>query len=756
MRLLLPVPLGLLLSVTASVAGESQLTTGVSDQRPAWSPDGATIAFDSNRSGNRDVWSVAAGGGVPVQLTTATGTEQDPDWSPTSTTLVLSSDGDLHTLPAAGGTPTLLHASATNDRFPAWSPDGSLVAYSNGDLWVIPSSGGAPVPLTSGPDNDAHPSWSPDGTRIAFHSNRSGNNDVWVIPSAGGTPTPVTSDAANDAAPDWSPDGSRIAFQSNRAGNNDIWVIAADGGPTFQVTTFAGNDVQPEWGPDGAIVWARGNDLWRFEFDRSDLGVENTVDPAEPFEGDTVVFTVAVRNDGPDDAILVVVDHLLPEGLAYESHTVTRGAYSPLAGTWDVGDLAAGGADTLAITASVAAGTAGTTLASAATVASIANDDPDDTDDSSTASVAVQIQLEVTEKALTSQGTDRHPAWSRDGRTVVFDSERSGSQGLWSIPAAGGVAAPLPTGLASAGEPDWSPGSATLVLAGTAGRGAGTGLYTLPVAGGGTGSAATPSPLLPVGAAGGAPAWSPDGAKVAYSDGSDVFTVPSIGGSPTRITVDPAADVHPTWSPDGSSLAFVSARGGGPDVWVIAAAGGPATRITDHPAADDSPDWSPDGEWIAFQSDRAGSHDIWIVPSSGGAPRRVTSGPADDTEPDWAPDGRGIVFSRDGGLRVAAIPDLPPPRPTSAPALASPTARIRSVAPNPGRAPRIVWDAGRAGPCELAVYDVAGRLVRRLVTGAATPGTHVTVWEARVPSGAYFVSLEAAGRRDTAKVLILR
>ena len=70
---------------------------------PAWSPDGTTIVFDSNRSGNRDLWSIPAGGGTAVQLTTDSGADQDPDWSPGSSHLAYSDDGDIFVIPAGGG-----------------------------------------------------------------------------------------------------------------------------------------------------------------------------------------------------------------------------------------------------------------------------------------------------------------------------------------------------------------------------------------------------------------------------------------------------------------------------------------------------------------------------------------------------------------------------------------------------------------------------------------------------------------------------
>lgn len=62
---------------------------------------------------------------------------------------------------------------------------------------------------------------------------------------------------------------------------------------------------------------------------------------------------------------------------------------------------------------------------------------------------------------------------------------------------------------------------------------------------------------------------------------TDLWTVPSSGGEPTRLTTDPASDHSPQWTPDGKALVFVSSRSGSPQVWRMPAGGGAATQVTD-------------------------------------------------------------------------------------------------------------------------------------------------------------------------------
>ena len=83
-------------------------------------------------------------------------------------------------------------------------------------------------------------------------------------------------------------------------------------------------------------------------------------------EGDTITYTIQISNNGPDDATGVVVDDLLPVGVAFVSAVTTQGTYNEITGVWTVGELADQASATLDIEVTVNEGTAGTSITNTA------------------------------------------------------------------------------------------------------------------------------------------------------------------------------------------------------------------------------------------------------------------------------------------------------------------------------------------------------------------------------------------------------
>lgn len=88
--------------------------------------------------------------------------------------------------------------------------------------------------------------------RIVFSSTRDGNEEIYTMNSDGTNQTRITNNNAQDTKPVWSPDGTQIAFVSTRSGNADIWIMNPDGSGLRNVTSDPANDIDPAWSPDGA------------------------------------------------------------------------------------------------------------------------------------------------------------------------------------------------------------------------------------------------------------------------------------------------------------------------------------------------------------------------------------------------------------------------------------------------------------------------------------------------------------------------
>jgi Tol biopolymer transport system component len=148
-----------------------------------------------------------------------------------------------------------------------------------------------------------------------------------------------------------------------------------------------------------------------------------------------------------------------------------------------------------------------------------------------------------------------------------------------------------------------------------------------------------------------AAALSPDGQTIAIDLLGALWTLGIDGGRATRI-LDDGYDAHaPAWSPDGQRLAFQAYRDRTWNIWTINRDGSGLRRETESPFDDREPHWSPDGERIAFASDRSGNYDVWTVTPGTGALQRITAGDANESMPVWSPDGREIAYVSDRSAR---------------------------------------------------------------------------------------------------------
>ncbi|MBI2956964.1 MAG: serine/threonine-protein kinase [Acidobacteria bacterium] len=318
-----------------------------------------------------------------------------------------------------------------------------------------------------------------------------------------------------------------------------------------------------------------------------------------------------------------------------------------------------------------------------------------------------------------SEADDAQPAWSPDGTRIAFVSARAypekrlsalinmgnwqgffaGRNGdVWVMPALGGSARRLAE---NAYYPAWSPDGKKLVY--QALRDERWGLWVQEV------DTDTPARLLEVGPVTtpipwhpviSQPAWSPDGEWIAFTAGwaasLHIYAVPAEGGAGRRLTEEGSSALMPSWSPDGRWLFFSSDRGGQVNLWkarfengrlgtpeLVTAGGGAhlharrapegdrlvyssvntssdlweydlrsgaVSQLTRETTQEDNARPSPDGRWLAFSSNRLGGNHLWLMNRADGSLTQVTTAARLGIfgASHWSWDGRYLYFASEG------------------------------------------------------------------------------------------------------------
>ena len=270
------------------------ITHPATEISPRFSPDGAWVAFSSDRMGNMDVWVVPSTGGEPRQLTYFTGGDEVEYWTPDGRGIVITTQRGSH---------------------PFGSP-----------LYIVPLDGGLPVPMDM--DFARAGMIRQDGRMVVFtRENKSetrlgyrGNNsaDLYVQDTGTKKITQLTDvdlskfrEHVQDGHPMWGADGN-IYFVSERTGIFNFWRIDPAGGAPVQVTQFRSGGVKwPAISPDGrTIIFTQDYELHVMDVPGGQPRKLPVLAAVDPIENPIELVTSENRADGfapsPDGSMLAV------------------------------------------------------------------------------------------------------------------------------------------------------------------------------------------------------------------------------------------------------------------------------------------------------------------------------------------------------------------------------------------------------------------------------------------------------------------
>ena len=518
------------------------------DSNPAFSPNGESIAYHSDHSGNFEIYirSIAADG-RDMQLTT---------------------DGQ-------------------QNFDPAWSPDGKRIAYysmKRGGIFTMPALGGVAKQLT---EFGSHPVWSPDSQWLAFQGVSwpsldgmpRGSSTLWIVNAQGGALrqlTQVNSPPGSHFAPSWSADGKRVAFLNYHTVSPQVWSIAVTGNGLQEITKQATGDKSwPIYAPDGhSIYFNRGEVLWKT--------------PVSPDSGAAVGEPIKVADLG---STVIRNATLSPSGkwIAYSAATSTDNLISV----------------PIAPLTNEAAGPPSFLTNQPGTRHTVPEFSPDGS------KIAFSAQRRGTRPNLWIADADggnlsqitteggRSPSWFPDGKQLSFLSNRGGRRRFWSVAAAGGNEKVL-FEIEDMESPRMSPDASQVAFNFT--KDGIINVATMPAVGGEQRQLTFDRELA------GWPCWSPDGKFLALEirrgDDTHVAIIPSNGGEPVQLTFARGQSWPYSWSPDGDKIVFAGARDGVWNLWWVSRSDKSVRQLTHNTKLNAYfryPAWSPLGNRIVSE-----------------------------------------------------------------------------------------------------------------------------------------------------------
>jgi len=497
-----------------------------------------------------------------------------------------------------------------------------------GDLWSARIDGSDARRLTTHPGEESRPRFSPDGRWIAFSGQYDGNTDVFIVPVEGGIPRRLTWHPGADVVQDWTPDGMGVLFTSGRAVHTNrytqLFVVPVDGGMPDQLPIpYA---AKATYSPDGSHIaylpigerfreWKnyRGGThsrLWLYDVaDHSVVEIpqpEGRANDTDPMWFSGKVYFLSDRNG---EFNLFSYEPVAGDGGGAPG-VIGSGRVEQLTFHDDFPILAASHGDGKIIYEQ-----AGYlhVFDPANPTAAHAEGASGPTGTKLTVGVPADL-LEVRERWVSGARYIRDSGISPTGQRAVFEFRGD----IFTVPAEKGSPRNLTdTQGVNERDPAWSPDGASIAY--FSDEGGEYGLHIAPQDGEGDvrrieleGHGFYEDPV-----------WSPDGSKIAYTDNSwTLYIVDLASEDVTTIMAEPhygpQKSIAHSWSPDSQWLTYTQATGADfRRVWLYSLADGTSYPVTDGLSDAFDPVFDASGKYLYFfSSTDAGPVRQWFAMSN--------------------------------------------------------------------------------------------------------------------------------------------